>query len=98
MHGYFSVISILELLGESERRFPLMKVDRGHFKTKSSRKFGARSSASIVNSRLRPRLRDRRITAGPVVAAPREQPDRVAVAADLQAIAVAFDLVHPVGP
>jgi hypothetical protein len=41
---------------------------------------------------------DKSIPATPVVAAPREQPHRIAVAPHLQPVAVVLDLVHPVGP
>jgi hypothetical protein len=41
---------------------------------------------------------DKSIPATPVVAAPREQPHRIAVAPRLQPVAVVLDLVHPVGP
>jgi hypothetical protein len=43
------------------------------------------------------RGRDRRIAAGPIVAASGEQPDGVAVPADLQPISVVLDLVDPIG-
>jgi hypothetical protein len=40
---------------------------------------------------------DRRVAGAPVVTVAREQPHRVALPPDLEAIAVVLDLVHPIG-
>jgi hypothetical protein len=49
-----------------------------------------------AGAQLGGRAGDGWIAAAPVVAAPREQPHRIAVPADLQAVAVVFDLMDPV--